>query len=43
MNPPDPRYDPASRARRNRIVAIILAIIAVAGYLGIQARWGAGR
>ncbi len=42
MNRPDPRFDPAVRARRNRIVALILAVIALAGYFGIQARWGGG-
>ncbi|HEY1720237.1 MAG TPA: hypothetical protein VGG27_03255 [Magnetospirillaceae bacterium] len=35
----DPRFDPAVRRRRNRKVAVILAIIAVAFYVGIGLRW----
>lgn len=38
--PPEARpIDAAARSRRNRLVALVLAVIAVACYLGIGLRW----
>ncbi len=33
------KVDAATRSRRNRMVALILAVIAVALYVGIGMRW----
>ncbi len=38
-NPKDPRFDPAVRTRRNRLVALVLVVIAIAAYVGIGLRW----
>ncbi len=32
--------DPAARTRRNRTVALVLAVVALLFYVGIGLRWG---
>lgn len=47
MKPPNPpldpqaapRFDRAARTRRNRLVALALAVVAVLLYVGIGMRW----
>lgn len=38
--PVPPNADPAGRARRNRRVALLLAVVALLFYVGIALRWG---
>jgi hypothetical protein len=39
MNQPNAPIDRATRARRNRLVALALAVVAVILYIGIGLRW----
>ena len=38
-SPPSPENDLAARVRRNRKLALALAIVAVLFYVGISVRW----
>ncbi len=40
--PVAPKVDLAARSRRNRILALILAVVAVIFYVGIGMRWSGG-
>ena len=37
--PPSPMNDPAARKRRNRLLALVLGVVAVLFYVGISVRW----